>query len=193
MWMMSIAISVCLLVITAAAGAYDQAMAHANLLVAALVSIAMALLALRDTRQLLKGGASDMIVAGSLMRFMGLIWAWAALAISVTYGPGFLSWSSWWQYFIGFVLLSGLCLFVSRLLCEAEGPDEKLLKTAQYIGGATLFAMVTSIAVFGTNRLAAVPTLEADSWAATNVLLFGAIALAAVSSYLLKASVNEAR
>lgn len=187
LWMMGIAISVCLLVISAAIGAQVPIVANAHLIIAGLVSTVMALLAIGEARKLIQVGASDMMVTGSLMRFMGLIWAWAALAISITYGTGILEWSAWWQYFAGSMVLAGLFLFSSRLLCDAshQGRDQTKLRI-------TLLATVTAIAFCGLNQLNMVSAIEIGTWAADNVFFFGAFALAAISSYLLKASVNEA-
>jgi hypothetical protein len=187
LWMMGIAISVCLLVISAAIGAQVPIVGNAHLIIAGLVSTVMALLAIGEARKLIQVGASDMMVTGSLMRFMGLIWAWAALAISITYGTGILEWSAWWQYFAGSMVLAGLFLFSSRLLCVAshQGRDQTKLRI-------TLLATVTAIAFCGLNQLNMVSAIEIGTWAADNVFFFGAFALAAISSYLLKASVNEA-
>jgi len=195
LWMSGIAASVCMLVISAAIGAHVPAAVNAHLVIAGLVSTVMAQIAISETRKLIQSGATDMAVAGSLMRFMGLIFAWAALAISVTYGTGILKWSAWWQYFAISMVLAGLCLFVSRLLCEAVGQhrDQSMLHLTRYLAGTTLFATVIAIAFFGLNRLDPVSTLATSTWAADNVFFFGAFALAAVSSYLLKASINEAR
>jgi hypothetical protein len=194
LWMMGIAISVCLLVISAAIGAQVPIVGNAHLIIAGLVSTVMALLAIGEARKLIQVGASDMMVTGSLMGFMGLIWAWAALAISITYGTGILEWSAWWQYFAGSMVLAGLFLFSSRLLCVAshQGRDQTKLRITQYMAGITLLATVTAIAFCGLNQLNTVSAIEIGTWAAENVFFFGAFALAAISSYLLKASVNEA-
>jgi hypothetical protein len=187
LWMMGIAISVCLLVISAAIGAQVPIVGNAHLIIAGLVATVMALLAIGEARKLIQVGASDMMVTGSLMGFMGLIWAWATLAISITYGTGILEWSAWWQYFAGSMVLAGLFLFSSRLLCDAshQGRDQTKLRI-------TLLATVTAIAFCGLNQLDMVSAIEIGPWAADNVFFFGAFALAAISSYLLKASVNEA-
>lgn len=195
LWMASIAVSVCLLVISAAVGATDPVGANIHLFIAGLVSTAMALLAISETRKLIQSGASQMIVAASLTRFMGLIWAWAALVISITYSTGILEWSSWWQYFLGLIVLSGLCLFLSSVLGkdgETGAVDEHMLQASRYIAVSTLLLMVTAALVFGISRINALPSLEQDIWAAQNVFVFGALALSAISTYLLKASVNEA-
>jgi hypothetical protein len=195
LWMLSIAISVCLLVIAAATGADVQMAVRGHLIIAGLVSIVMALLAISETRQLIRSGATDMLITGNLMRFMGLIWAWVVLTISITYGTGIVEWSAWLPYFTASAIFAGLFLFISRLLCDAarNGRDETMLRVCQYMAGITLFAMVMAIAFYGLNRLNTVSAIETGTWAADNVFFFGAFALAAVSAYLLKASVNEAR
>lgn len=192
LWMASIALSVSFLVVTAAVGLYVPAMATAHLVIAGLVSTVIALLAFADTRKMIQAGAPEMKVAGSLMRYMGLIWAWLALVISVTYGTSILEWSGWWQYFLSFIVLAGLCLFMSRILRDADEFDAHILRISRYIGCVTLFGTMTALAVFAVNRVNMFPA-ETHSWAASNVFVFGALALAAVSSYMLKASANQAK
>lgn len=194
LWMLSIAVSVALLVISASVGASVPMMASAHLFVAGLVSTVMALLAISETRKLIQNEESQMVIAGSLMRFMGLIWAWAALVVCVTYGTGILIWSEWTQYFGASVLASGICLFVSRMMVEnaATGEDDSLLQVGRYIAVATLLVSVISAGVFGVSRINGLLLAEQGAWAANHVFMFGALALAAVSAYMLKASVNDA-
>ena len=52
--------------------------------------------------------------------------------------------------------------------------------------------MVMAALIFAINRISALPSPDLDVWAAHNVFMFGALALAAISTYLLKASVSEA-
>ena len=193
LWMLSIAISVALLVISAAMGADVPQMANGHLFVAGLISTVMALLAISETRRLIRDRQPQMVIAGSLMRFMGLVWAWAALVISITYGTGILEWSEWPKYFVGSMLLSGLCLFVSRMMIEhsADGEDETMLTISRYIASATLLVSVISAGVFGVTRMNGLA--EQGAWAANHVFMFGAQALAAISAYLLKAGADEAQ
>ena len=119
LWMYSIAGSVCILVLSAGVATQLPAMAGVHLFVAGLVSTIMVLLALSETRKLIKDDESQITVIARLMRYMGLIWAWGALTIIVTYGTGILEWSAWWQYFASspwFLRAASACLYLSLLM-----------------------------------------------------------------------------
>jgi MFS family permease len=129
LWMTTISVSVALLVVTAAMGLSMPTLALVYFLIAGMVSSVMAILALREAREMAESGATRGLVAAGLTRHMGLLWAWAALVTAITYGTGILSWSPWWQYFLSFMVFSGLCLFVSKVITEdqlAGRPDDKM-------------------------------------------------------------------
>lgn len=196
-WMFAIAISVALLVISAAAGSMDPAMGSVHMTIAASVAIVFALVSFRDTRQLIQSGAPRSAIYAMSTRFMGLIWTWGALALAVTYGTGILRWPNWQPFFIVALSAAGLCLFVSLTLradLERGHHDSKLLQIGGYLAGAQLFAMIAIMAALATRGGSSLSSASAEeSWAAYQVFLFGALGLAAVSAYALKASIGEAR
>lgn len=195
LWMATIAVSVSLLAVTAAVGLAMPVFATVHLLVAGMVATVMALLALREAREIAHGGETRGLVAASLTRHMGLLWAWGALVLIITYGTGILAWSGWWQYFLTFMVFSGLCLFLSKVLAEdheAGRPDERMLRVALALGVATLFAVVIAAGAIGFGRLAGAHPAEATIWAADHVFVFGGLAMAVVASFLLKTAASPA-
>lgn len=193
LWMSTIAVSVSLLAISAALGGYDPAFATLHLLVAGVVATVMALLALREARELASNGETRGLVAANLTRHMGLLWAWGALVLVITYGTGILAWSAWWQYFLSFMVFAGLCLFLSKILQEdhdAGRPDEKMLRVSLALAVITLFVVVVASGAIGFARLGGVQSAGSDIWAADHVFVFGGLAMAVVASYLLKTSAS---
>ena len=195
-WMLSIAFSVVFLVISAAGRATDPKMAYVHMAIAALVAIVFALISVRDTRALIQSGAPRNAIYASTTRFMGLVWAWAALALVITYGTGVLEWSHWWQFFMFAMLLAGMLLFLSMVMRQdliRGNQDTNVLQLGGYITVAQLFGMVAVIvALFITSKDYSTFTAD-DAWAAKNVFLFGALALAATCTYTLKAAIGDAK
>lgn len=185
MWMIGIAASVSALVLTAA---LKQFWPHLG--VAALVSLLVALAAFWETRD---EHARTSEVSGALginLRHMGLVWAWGALTIFVTYGFKILEWREWWHFFIAFVVLAGLSLFLSATLRkDAEGAtvDETMFKIARGYAIFVLAAMLITMAglafdgKLGRFFTAAGQRAGSQDWAANNIFFFGAFALATVA------------
>ena len=193
LWMATIAISVSLLSISAALGGFHPAFATLHLFVAGMVATVMALIALREARELANSGETRGLVASSLTRHMGLLWAWGALVIIITYGTGILAWSGYWQYFLTFMVFSGLCLFLSKVLQEdheAGRPDEKMLRVSLALAVTTLFTVVIAVGAIGFARLGGVQAAESNVWAADHVFVYGGLAMAVVASYLLKTATS---
>ena len=127
---------------------------------------------------------------------MGLLWAWAALVTAITYGTGILSWSPWWQYFLSFMVFSGLCLFVSKVITEdqlAGRPDDKMQRVCLGLAATTLFIVVMAVVgAIGFARLAGYQPDETGAWAADHVFVFDGMAIAVVAGFLLKTASTAA-
>ncbi len=165
------------------------------MLVAALIAVVFALIAVRDTREMIRVGQSRTAIAASLTRFMGLVWAWGALVLIITYGTGILEWSGWWTYFLAFMIFAGLCLFVyvtMRKDLQEGHEDYFMLRLGQLWATVTAFTMLTTAGIMGFGRLHGAMNVDQDVWAANHVILFGALALTAISAYALKASAGQA-
>lgn len=191
-WMLGIGASVAALVLAAA-----MRLPYLHLGVAALVSLLVALASFQEAREI-KGGRQEAgMLASSSFRHIGLIWTWAALAMFVTYAF-ILQWREWWHYFIAFMVLAGLCLFVSSTLrkdAEADSADATMFSIGRILAIALLVVCIGVMAgllihdgrawVIGGKFLklpgAAKIVTGAQEWAANNIFFFGALAIAAVS------------
>ena len=191
LWMANIAISAALLVVTAATATLVPAYATVHFLVAGLVSTTMALIALHEAREMSAGGEPHGLVLAHLTRHMGLLWAWAALVLAITYGTSIFQWSGWIPVFLVFTVLSGLTLFVSRILHDDHATgrhDDRMARLAGALAVATLFAVVVVLGSIGFSRLAGnLP--QSGVWVAEHVIVFAGLAIAVVAAFLLKTSV----
>ena len=115
-WSISMIIGVVVLVLSAATRESGVHMAYAHMAIAAAMSISLALIFIRDTEALRSSGAKQGLLAANAARFSGIVWAWAALALCVTYGTEILIWREWLTFLIACTLLGGLSLVLSDLL-----------------------------------------------------------------------------
>lgn len=190
--MLSIAISLSLLVLTAGAKAGDPRMAYAHMFIAAAVCLSFALIAIRDTGRLVDNGASRAAVSASAARHMGFVWAWGALGLLISYGFGVVDWHEWWHFFLAFAVAGGAALFFATLLqrdADAGKTDEAILKVSRYLAYIQLFGMVVvvlGLLIDGKMTRFLVP--RHGDWAANNIFFFGAVAIGAISAYAIKVS-----
>jgi hypothetical protein len=81
------------------------------------VALVFALIALREANALRTAPSPGSAIASSTARFSGLVWAWGALGIFITYVfilPG--RWHEWWHFVLGFGLAAFLSIAFSILL-----------------------------------------------------------------------------
>ena len=183
-WMLGIGLSAAALVLAAA-----QKLFYVHMVVAALISILVALASFSETRAAEAGGDRGAGGIEIALRHMGLVWTWGALGLFVTYAFDILSWREWWQFFIAFALLAGLSLFLSATLRkdkESGSRDDTLIKVARGFSIFILVAMLITMAGLLIDgkmwRFTTVAGLRRGSqdWAANNIFFFGALALAAI-------------
>lgn len=189
--MLGLGASVAALVLTAA-----MKLQLVHMAVAALVSILVALAAFREGREVTGRREEVALLASSGFRHLGLIWTWGALALVATY-TFVLQWREWWQYFIGFFILAGLCLFVSATLrkdADADSDDATMMSVGRIL--ATIMMAVGIAVVVGLlvhdgksfvlgGKVVKFLTTQkvggSQEWAANNIFLFGSLAVAAVA------------
>ena len=191
-WMLGLGASIAVMIVAAASKLY-----YLHLGMAALVSILVALASFQEARSITPGTRQAGLLASSSFRHMGLIWTWAATALFVTY-MFILQWREWWQFFIGFIVLAGLCLFISATLrrdAEADNGDATMFKIAN---GLAIFLLVAMLGIMiglffhdGRNFVIGGKLLKFTSlaktsaawqdWAANNIFFFGALAIATIS------------
>lgn len=190
LWMLGIAVSVSALVITAAKRVDGVHMAYLHMAIAAGVSLLFAAYAIRECRELVAAGAPPAAIAGNNARYMGLVWAWGALALVVTYGTGVLVWKEWWHFFLAFFAAACLCLYFAATLKKDApdgGADERTLRWSRTLAIAQLVGMVvTMLGLLIDGKMVRFYVPRYTDWAANNIFFFGAMAIAAISGYALK-------
>ncbi len=182
-WMTTLTIGMCAIILSAASGAPQTYMA-----VTALISLAIAGIAINEQRALEDQTAAKSLISASTARYMGLVWAWGALALTITYLFILPRWHEWPTFAVGFAIVAVLCLFFAATLnndAEKGKDDETMLRLGRYLTIAQLIG--TGAAFFGLlidpdKQFLNVKKLD---WAAVNVFFFGAIALAAISAHAL--------
>jgi len=124
-----------------------------------------------------------------LSRNMGLIWIWGALSLLVTYATGIVSWREWPAFFVVFAGLGAACLFLGSRLPDANAT---LLKVSRYLGmlqlGGMLVVMIGLVVDGKMSRFLEIQDRNWQDWAANNYFFFGAMALAILSAYGLRAT-----
>ncbi|MEO1264572.1 MAG: hypothetical protein AAFV26_02580, partial [Pseudomonadota bacterium] len=144
-WILTIPVSIVLLVLTAAARGSEPQLAWLHLAISAFVAISFALIAIREGRELLARNAEEVEISATMARFMGLVWAWGALALAITYATGIVTWVEWPGFFIAFAVAAGLSFFVSFRLRNQDGGDSNkagMLKIGRYLAIGQLVGMV---------------------------------------------------
>lgn len=179
-WMISLTIGLCGTII--AAGALDPSIHFA---MSAMISLAFAGMAVRETRAQQMDGAAPGVVAATTAHYMGLVWAWGALAILVTY-MFILKWGEWWQFFAGFAFVAVLCLmFAAALGRDAEHgrEDASLIRISRVLVVVQLIGMIVAVVgmVIDKKVVHFLNPGRYPDWAANNIALCGAMALAVIS------------
>ena len=181
-WMISLAVGLAIMVVAGAAG--DVTL---HTVAAALVSLAIAGVAVVENWQQRKAGASENVVAASTARNMGLVWGWGALSLFVPY-YFIISWKEWLVFTAAFAVVGVLCLFFAAMLDRDEAAgraDEAVQKLAKYLSIGQLVGMV--IAMIGLVIDGKFPVSKQanpgwQDWAANNIFFFGALAVAIITA-----------
>jgi hypothetical protein len=178
-WMIGLTVSICATVIAAGA---NNPMLH--MAASGVVSLAFAVLAVRDQSRLTRERAPNSALAASTARYCGLIWGWGALGILATYALILeRSWPEWLQFCIGFILVAAACLLFALLVAQESG-NAKSEDTINKLGRALAMAqLVGMIIVLGDLLMEGKFPRSAHhpDWAANNIFFFGALAIAAIS------------
>lgn len=190
--LIAVAISLVVLVLTASMRAADVQWAYVHMAVAAATALFVAFVGIRQCRALLDKGASASAVASSNAFYMGIVWAWGALALVATYATGVLIWKEWWQFLIGFAAAAILSFYFSSALkrnAMAGREDETLLSRSRIVAKVQLVAMViTMLGLLIDGKMWRFLVVRYTDWAANDVFFFGAMAIALISGYALKAN-----
>ena len=144
----------------------------------ALVCLGFTLLAVWDRRRLVAAGSSEPALAGATANSMGLVWAWAALSMLLTY-RFVLSWHEWWQYVLAAGAIAAACLYFASMMSKdaaAGRQDDAILNIARYLTIGQLAGMVIAmIGMIIDDKMPRDP--HEPDWAANAIFFFGAAAL----------------
>lgn len=179
-WVSTLTLGMCSLILAAGSG-----VPHYYMAVTALISFAIAALGLRNTIALDKADAPLSAVSASTARYMGLVYAWGALALFVTYYFILPEWREWPVFAGALSLVAVVSLLFAAAMSNdvARGKDDPTLLKIGRILTVLQFAG-TVVAVIGLlidPDKQFLNTAKLD-WAAQTIFLFGAIALAAISA-----------
>jgi hypothetical protein len=157
-----------------------------HMAIVAAVCAGFVVLAFIDRNRRIRAGGSEPALAGATAVSMALVWAWAGLAMLVTYQI-FLSWHEWWQYVLAGLGVAALSLGFAAMMAKdaaAGQRDETLLNIARYLTIAQFAGMIIAmVGMIIDNKMPRDPS-EPD-WAANAIFFFGAAALAVISAYAL--------
>lgn len=187
-WVFGLAVAACATVLTAAL--MDPKL---HIAACALVAVAITLLAIRDHQQLIDNGAPTGAIASSTARYLGLVWAWGALSVLVTYLFVLEKvWPEWWQFFIGFAFAAIASIVFSIMLDRdraAGRSDPILVKVGRILVQVQIAGMAVGIISLFVDHKFPRDVTHAD-WAGNNILFFGALAIAAISLDALRSPVH---
>lgn len=191
---LALAISVAGLALLAASRADGGAAIGAwHMAAAAAAAAVMAVAAIVDLVRARAAAAPPSAIASLSARHMGLIWAWAALAMLATYGTGIQSWKEWRTFTLAAAAGAGLALFLAAQLAgdRRRGTDDPtLLMLARYGSIIQLVGMLIAMAgLLLDGKMRRFLDIQRDGWqdwAANAIFFFGALALAVVGAVSLR-------
>jgi hypothetical protein len=154
---------------------------------AGLVNLVLAAVGIGERRALNRSGAAPSAVESATARAMGLIWLWGAAALVLVYTL-VLSWREWPHFSAAFAGAGALCLGFSALLAKDAGrgrDDPTLLRLGRYLGIGQLVGMIATLVGLAVDPDKEILHAVDNDWAGNGIFLFGALALALVSTYAL--------
>jgi hypothetical protein len=155
-----------------------------HMAVAGVAGLALSFMAIRDRQRLVLAGAPISSIAASTARHLGLVWAWAALAVAATYLLIIEArWPEWWQFFIGFAFAAIASFVFANMLdrdAVAGRVDDPLVKFGRLLVQVQIVGMAAGIiSLFVDGKFPR--ALNHADWAGCNIFFFGALAIAAIS------------
>jgi len=177
--LLAVAAAVCATVLAAAAHQPPLHMA-----VAGVAGLALTFMAIRDRQRLMFAGATTSAVASSTARHLGIVWAWAALAVAASYLLIIEArWPEWWQFFIGFGFAAIASFVFANMLdrdAAAGRGDDTLVKFGRLLVQVQIVGMAAGIISLFVDGKFPRAVNHAD-WAGCSIFFFGALAIAAIS------------
>ncbi|MEZ5925422.1 MAG: hypothetical protein R3D57_13660 [Hyphomicrobiaceae bacterium] len=197
-WTMALVIGMS---VQAIASAMPSVELHA--LISAMICLVIAVLAVRENEAAPRSDADVYALSATNARYMGIVWAWGAVTLTLTYAL-VLHWPEWWHFVLPFSAAAVLCLCFANLLTKGieKSTAERILKISRFLAIVQLVGAVAAmVGLFIDGKLpflTGMPSLieghyrlGAKDWAANDVFFFGAAALAVISAVALR-SYNRA-
>jgi hypothetical protein len=187
-WMIALTLSICAIILTAALNRPDL-----HMVASGAVSIVFAITAIREHNALRASGASKSEIGSSTARNAGLVWAWGALGILVTYAFILVNrWPEWWQFFLGMSVAAVASIIFSNML-DRDNSAGRVDKSIMSVGRMLVTAQLVGV-VLGMISMVYEGKFPIDisqpRWAANNIFFFGALAIAAISYNALRPAKN---
>jgi hypothetical protein len=188
-WGLGLAVSLAIILIATASAT------HSTQLIAALVIVtAIAASGVRDQMARPYPARSDLAMARTTVRYLGLLWSWSLLAIATIYSF-LLHWPKY-MIVVGVATIGALtCLSLGIILereAKSEKPDQGMVQISWL--GIKVQLAVAALGIgglMGAGRLAPDAFGGADKWAAINILVaasVGIVALTANALYVMSKS-----
>jgi len=159
-------------------------MAYGHMAIAGLTGAVLALAATRALPRGAKGFTGRCLKASVGLYHAGLVWAWGAVALLLTYTL-VLSWKEWWHFVLVFALLAGACFALAAMVqkdAETESGDETMFKLARIILRVHLgAAVITVVGLLADGKMVRFLVPRHHDWAAQNIFFFGALTLGIIS------------
>jgi hypothetical protein len=149
--------------------------------IAALIGLA----AVSAHRSSAEQGGGDGRRAAILARYMGLVWAWAAIAVFITYALIMVRAADWPGVVVLATIGSGICVFVSDVLERDANNGTADRRIIDLVGQLAKVQFVAACLVIGGVLKWGGLSLSARDprWAAFNLLASTAIGIAGLSGY----------
>lgn len=179
-WMTVLGLGVSSLILAAGSGSPPTYMA-----VTALISFAIAAIGLRETIALDAADAPLSAVSASTARYMGLVYAWGAIALFATYFFILPEWHEWPVFCGAFAIVAAISLTFAATMSNdaARGKDDAtLLKVGRILTVVQFAGTVAAVIGLMIDPDKQFLNPAKKDWAAQTIFLFGAIALAAISA-----------
>lgn len=182
-WMLTLTLCVTAVVMSTAGRPPEELMKMTGL-----VSLILAALSIRESRKLVAAKASRSALAATTARQMGTVWMWGALCLFALYYFILPYWREWSHFVLAFAIVGAVSLgFAAALYRDAENSrdDESMLKLGRYLTIVQLVGMIAAIAGLLIDPNKTFLDVKNADWAANNIAIFGAGALALISLYAL--------
>jgi positive regulator of sigma E activity len=181
-WMSALTISLCATILSAAAG-----MPALHMSVTALVTLAIAIVAVQAYRALATQRTSRSALAANTARYIGLVWIWAGIAIFVTYSFILSNWREWGQFSGGTLFVGCMCLALAVMFqrdADEGHDDESILKVARLLNVVQIVGMlIAAIGLVADHKFDFGMSATRPDWAANNIFFFGALAIACIGAH----------